>query len=71
MDNGCETHSPTKFNSFCSPEHVKTKSLLNGVVSGICGYGNCIGIPTVAGERIYETYNENILKRYGLACKQR
>ena len=47
---------------FGSPEHVKTKSLLNGVVSGIGGYGNCIGIPTVAGEtKFNETYNENIL----------
>ena len=35
---------------FGSPNHKKTKSLLNGVVSGIGGYGNCIGIPTVAGE---------------------
>ncbi len=47
---------------FGSPEHFKTKSLLNGVVSGIGGYGNCIGIPTVAGEtKFNETYNENIL----------
>ena len=47
---------------FGSPEHVKTKSLLNGVVSGIGGYGNCIGIPTVAGEtKFNQTYNENIL----------
>ena len=47
---------------FGSPSHVKTKSLLNGVVSGIGGYGNCIGIPTVAGEtKFNDTYNENIL----------
>ncbi len=47
---------------FGSPSHPKTKSLLNGVVSGIGGYGNCIGIPTVAGEtKFNETYNENIL----------
>lgn len=47
---------------FGSPDHSKTKSLLNGVVSGIGGYGNCIGIPTVAGEtKFNETYNENIL----------
>ena len=47
---------------FGSPDHAKTKSLLNGVVSGIGGYGNCIGIPTVAGEtKFNETYNENIL----------
>ena len=47
---------------FGSPNHPKTKSLLNGVVSGIGGYGNCIGIPTVAGEtKFNKTYNENIL----------
>ncbi len=47
---------------FGDPKHPKTKSLLNGVVSGIGGYGNCIGIPTVAGETKFdETYNENIL----------
>ena len=47
---------------FGSPKHSKTKSLLNGVVSGIGGYGNCMGIPTVAGEtKFNETYNENIL----------
>ena len=47
---------------FGSPSHPKTKSLLNGVVSGIGGYGNCIGIPTVAGEtKFNDSYNENIL----------
>ena len=47
---------------FGSPEHPKTKSLLNGVVSGIGGYGNCIGIPTIGGETKFDnTYNENIL----------
>ena len=47
---------------FGSTEHPKTKSLLNGVVSGIGGYGNCIGIPTVAGEtKFNSTYNDNIL----------
>jgi len=47
---------------FGSPKHTKTKTLLHGVVSGIGGYGNCIGIPTVAGETKFDsTYNENIL----------
>ena len=47
---------------FGLPKHPKTKSLLNGVVSGIGEYGNCIGIPTVAGEtKFNSTYNENIL----------
>jgi phosphoribosylformylglycinamidine synthase II len=47
---------------FGSPDHLKTKTLLNGVVAGIGGYGNCIGVPTVAGEtKFNSTYNENIL----------
>ena len=47
---------------FGEEKNPKTKNLLNGVVSGIGGYGNCIGIPTVAGEtKFNETYNENIL----------
>jgi len=60
---------------FGAPEHPKTKSLLNGVVSGIGGYGNCIGIPTVAGEtKFNDTYNENILVNamaVGLAKKDK
>ncbi len=47
---------------FGDPKNKKTNHLLNGVVSGIGGYGNCIGIPTVAGEtKFNSTYNENIL----------
>ena len=47
---------------FGHQNHPKTKNLLNGVVSGIGGYGNCIGIPTVGGEVKFDsTYNENIL----------
>ena len=47
---------------FGSPENKSTRNLLHGVVSGIGGYGNCIGIPTVAGEtKFNNTYNENIL----------
>ena len=47
---------------FGRPEHVKTKYLLNGVVSGIAGYGNCMGIPTVGGEVEFdECYDGNIL----------
>ncbi len=60
---------------FGSPSHIKTKNLLNGVVSGIGGYGNCIGIPTVAGEtKFNSTYNENILVNamaVGLANKKK
>jgi phosphoribosylformylglycinamidine synthase II len=47
---------------FGRPEHPKTKYLLNGVVSGIAGYGNCMGIPTVGGEVEFdECYDGNIL----------
>ncbi len=47
---------------FGHQEHPKTKNLLNGVVSGIGGYGNCMGIPTVGGEVKFDaSYNENIL----------
>ena len=47
---------------FGSHKHPRTKNLLNGVVSGIGGYGNCMGIPTVGGEvKFNSTYNENIL----------
>ena len=47
---------------FGDHNHPKTKNLLNGVVSGIGGYGNCMGIPTVGGEVKFDSsYNENIL----------
>ncbi|RZJ01533.1 MAG: phosphoribosylformylglycinamidine synthase subunit PurL [Brevundimonas sp.] len=42
--------------------HEKTKRLVQGVVSGIGGYGNCVGVPTVAGETNFHAgYNGNIL----------
>ncbi|MDC0519954.1 phosphoribosylformylglycinamidine synthase subunit PurL [Candidatus Pelagibacter ubique] len=47
---------------FGSPQHKKTKNLLRGVVHGIGGYGNCMGIPTIAGQTSFdESYNGNIL----------
>ena len=43
-------------------DHPKTKHLVNGVVAGIGGYGNCVGVPTVGGETNFdESYNGNIL----------
>ncbi|MCH8028408.1 MAG: phosphoribosylformylglycinamidine synthase subunit PurL [Candidatus Dadabacteria bacterium] len=39
---------------FGNPALPKTKYLVDGVVSGIAGYGNCIGIPTVGGEVYFE-----------------
>ena len=60
---------------FGRPEHPKTKYLLNGVVSGIAGYGNCMGIPTVGGEVEFdECYDGNILvnaMNIGLAKKDK
>jgi len=47
---------------FGSPQHKKTKNLLRGVVKGIGGYGNCIGVPTIGGQTSFDdSYNGNIL----------
>ncbi|MDX6749487.1 phosphoribosylformylglycinamidine synthase subunit PurL [Geminicoccaceae bacterium 1502E] len=47
---------------FGDPSHPKTRHLVAGVVSGIGGYGNCVGVPTVAGETTFHrAYNGNIL----------
>ncbi|GLQ20087.1 phosphoribosylformylglycinamidine synthase subunit PurL [Algimonas porphyrae] len=47
---------------FGAPDHPKTKSLVSGVVAGIGGYGNCVGVPTVGGEtNFHPGYNGNIL----------
>src|SRR5436305_5321189 len=47
---------------FGSPEHPKTRHLVAGVVAGIGGYGNCVGVPTVGGEcNFHPSYNGNIL----------
>ena len=48
-----------RFGSF---DHPRTRYLVNGVVAGVGGYGNCIGVPTVGGEVYFDAgYNENIL----------
>src|SRR3989339_772574 len=47
---------------FGSVDHPKTPYLVSGVVSGIAGYGNCMGIPTVGGDVVFDpSYNGNIL----------
>jgi phosphoribosylformylglycinamidine synthase len=47
---------------FGEPDHPKTRHLVSGVVSGIGGYGNCMGVPTVGGEvNFHKSYNGNIL----------
>ncbi len=48
--------------SFGEPGHHKTRQLVNGVVEGIGGYGNCFGVPCVGGEvRFHPAYNGNCL----------
>src|SRR5437667_4017015 len=60
---------------FGSIDHPRTRYLLSGVVAGIGGYGNCIGVPTVGGETYFEEcYNANILVNaftLGIAKKNR
>jgi len=47
---------------FGSPDHPKMKHLVKGVVEGIGGYGNCVGVPTVGGEtNFHRAYDGNIL----------
>ncbi|MDI6027594.1 phosphoribosylformylglycinamidine synthase subunit PurL [Corticibacterium sp. UT-5YL-CI-8] len=47
---------------FGSPDHPKTRHLVSGVVSGVGGYGNSFGVPTVGGEVNFDPrYNGNIL----------
>ncbi len=47
---------------FGSPDHPKMKHLIAGVVAGIGGYGNCVGVPTVGGEvNFHPAYDGNIL----------
>jgi phosphoribosylformylglycinamidine synthase subunit PurL len=47
---------------FGDPSHPKTRRLVQGVVAGIGGYGNCVGVPTVAGEtNFHRGYDGNIL----------
>ncbi len=60
---------------FGAPDESRTRYLVEGVVAGIAGYGNCIGIPTVGGEVYFDDcYNGNILVNVftvGIAKKDR
>ncbi|ARJ67654.1 phosphoribosylformylglycinamidine synthase II [Magnetospirillum sp. ME-1] len=60
---------------FGDPSHPKTRHLVAGVVAGIGGYGNCVGVPTVGGEtNFHPSYNGNILVNamtVGLADKDK
>ncbi|MCW2389046.1 phosphoribosylformylglycinamidine synthase [Sphingobium sp. B11D3B] len=47
---------------FGRPDHPRMKHLISGVVRGIGGYGNCVGVPTVGGEtNFHAAYDGNIL----------
>ena len=47
---------------FGDPAHPKTRHLVRGVVSGVGGYGNSFGVPTVGGEvEFHPSYNGNNL----------
>ena len=60
---------------FGRPDHPKTRHLVAGVVAGIGGYGNCVGVPTVGGEcNFHSAYDGNILVNamtVGLADKEK
>ena len=60
---------------FGSPDHPATKRIVDGVVRGIGGYGNCVGVPTVGGEiNFHPAYNGNPLVNamtVGIARKDR
>jgi phosphoribosylformylglycinamidine synthase II len=47
---------------FGSPTNPRTKRVVDGVVRGIGGYGNCVGVPTVGGEiNFHPSYDGNPL----------
>ena len=47
---------------FGRPDHPRMRHLISGVVAGIGGYGNCVGVPTVGGEVNFDAaYDGNIL----------
>ena len=47
---------------FGRPDHPRMRHLFAGVVAGIGGYGNCVGVPTVGGEvNFHPSYDGNIL----------
>ena len=47
---------------FGDPADARTRHLVDGVVRGVGGYGNCVGVPTVGGELVFDpTYEGNPL----------
>ncbi|NEE40449.1 phosphoribosylformylglycinamidine synthase II, partial [Streptomyces sp. SID7982] len=39
---------------FGAADHPDTKRVLPGVVAGIGGYGNCLGLPNIGGEVVFD-----------------
>jgi phosphoribosylformylglycinamidine synthase II len=60
---------------FGNPDHPKTRRIVDGVVRGVGGYGNCVGVPTVGGEvNFHPSYDGNPLVNamtVGIARKDR
>lgn len=47
---------------FGKPEAKRMQALVQGVVHGISGYGNCVGVPNISGQtEFHDSYDENIL----------
>ena len=47
---------------FGDPADARTRHLVDGVVRGVGGYGNCVGVPTVGGELVFDpSYQGNPL----------
>jgi phosphoribosylformylglycinamidine synthase len=47
---------------FGDPDHPDTRRVLTGIVSGIGGYGNCLGLPNIGGEIVFDpSYQGNPL----------
>ncbi len=47
---------------FGDPSDARTRHLVRGVVRGVGGYGNCVGVPTVGGELVFDpSYQGNPL----------
>ncbi|MBP3223086.1 MAG: phosphoribosylformylglycinamidine synthase subunit PurL [Actinomycetaceae bacterium] len=40
---------------FGAPDHEDTKRVVGGVVSGVGGYGNCLGLPNIGGETEFDS----------------
>jgi phosphoribosylformylglycinamidine synthase len=60
---------------FGDPKNPRTRRIVDGVVRGIGGYGNCVGVPTVGGEiNFHPAFNENPLVNamtVGIAARDR